>query len=193
MLVELVEDRPGREQVLGGAEGLLDRPQLLVAEHGFERVEIGVGAQHEDAVEPFVLLDLIGIDPEVILADRLQVAAIAGVADQRLVALGELPLQCGYDRSAIGGILRRLLMVRPDPSRLGFPHAYGYAMLTPRSFPRPWSVIEIPGGYRVDDASGKRLGYFYSWDDPNTAHLADVLTADEARRLAEEFAKLPES
>jgi hypothetical protein len=65
-------------------------------------------------------------------------------------------------------------------------------MLTPRSFPRPWSVIEIPGGYRVDDASGKRLGYFYSWDDPNTAHLADVLTGDEARRLAEEFAKLPE-
>jgi hypothetical protein len=26
-------------------------PQLLVAEHGFERVELGVGAQHEDAVE----------------------------------------------------------------------------------------------------------------------------------------------
>ena len=42
-LVELVEDRPGREQVLGGAEGLLHRPQLLVAEHGFERIEIGVG------------------------------------------------------------------------------------------------------------------------------------------------------
>ena len=84
------------------------------AEHGFERVEIGVGAQHEDAVEFFVLLDLIGIDPEVILADRLQVASITGVADQRFVALCELPLQCGYDRSAIGGILRRLLMVAAD-------------------------------------------------------------------------------
>src|SRR6478735_2724170 len=75
----------------------------------FERVEIGVGAQHEDAVEPFLLLDLIGVDREVILADRLQVASITGVADQRFVALCELPLQCGYDRSAIGGILRRLL------------------------------------------------------------------------------------
>jgi len=28
--VELVEDRPGREQMLGGAEGLLHGPQLLV-------------------------------------------------------------------------------------------------------------------------------------------------------------------
>jgi hypothetical protein len=33
-----VEDRAGREQVLGSAEGLLHRPQLLVTEHGFERV-----------------------------------------------------------------------------------------------------------------------------------------------------------
>jgi hypothetical protein len=65
----------------------------------------------EDAVEFFVLLDLIGIDPEVILADRLQVASITGVSDERFVALCELPLQCGYDRSAIGGILRRLLMI----------------------------------------------------------------------------------
>ena len=29
--------------VLGCSEGLLHRPQLLVAEHGFERVELGVG------------------------------------------------------------------------------------------------------------------------------------------------------
>jgi hypothetical protein len=40
--------------VLGGAEGLLNRPQLLVTEPGFERIEIGIGAQHEDAVEPFL-------------------------------------------------------------------------------------------------------------------------------------------
>jgi hypothetical protein len=68
-----------------------------------------------------------------------------------------------------------------------------HAMLAPRSFPRPWSVVEIPGGFRDDHANGKRLGYFYSWDDANAAHpLGDVLTADEARRMAEEFAKLPE-
>ena len=66
-------------------------------------------------------------------------------------------------------------------------------MPTPRGFPRPWCVVEIPGGFRVGDASGKRLGYFYSWDDPKALHpLDDVLTVDEARRMAEEFAKLPE-
>src|SRR5215475_6423454 len=57
---------------------------------------------------------LSGIDREVIFADCLQVTAIAGVADQRLVALGELPLQRGEDRGAIGGILLRLLMVAAD-------------------------------------------------------------------------------
>jgi hypothetical protein len=32
---------PNEKQVLGGSEGLLHSPQLLVAEHGFDRVEIG--------------------------------------------------------------------------------------------------------------------------------------------------------
>jgi hypothetical protein len=27
---------------------LLDGPQLLVAQHGLERVQVGIGAQHED-------------------------------------------------------------------------------------------------------------------------------------------------
>ena len=66
-------------------------------------------------------------------------------------------------------------------------------MAVARRFPRPWSVVEIPGGFRVDDASGKRFGYFYSWDDAKAVHpLGDVLTVDEARSMAEEFAKLPE-
>jgi len=97
--------------MLGGAEGLLHGPQLLVAQHGFERIEVGVGAQHEDAVEPLVLLNLVGIDREVIVADRLEIAAIAGVADQRLVAPCELAFQRGHDRGAIGGVLYGLLMV----------------------------------------------------------------------------------
>jgi hypothetical protein len=61
-----------------------------------------------------------------------------------------------------------------------------------RSFPSPWSIVEISGGYRVDDASGKRLCYFYSWDDPTAAYQADVLTGDEARRMAEDFTSLSE-
>jgi hypothetical protein len=122
-LVELVEDRPCRQQVLGGAEGLLLRPQLLVAEHGRKRIEVGIGPQHEDAVELGVLSDLVGIDREVIIADRPEVTAIAGIADQRLVALGELALQRGEDRSTIGGVLRGLLTRRSStatrtPSRI---------------------------------------------------------------------------
>jgi hypothetical protein len=65
-----MEDRPGREQVFGCSEGLLHRPQLLVAEHGFQRIEVGVGTQHEDAIEFLLLLDLVGIDCEVWTAPR---------------------------------------------------------------------------------------------------------------------------
>ncbi len=97
--------------MLGGAEGLLHHPQSLVGEHGLERVEIGIGAQYEDAVELLLLLDLVGVDGEALAADRFEVAAKAGIADERLVALGELALQRGHDRGAIGGVLLRLLMV----------------------------------------------------------------------------------
>jgi hypothetical protein len=54
------------------------------------------------------LLDLVGVDRKVLLADRLEVTPKTGVADQRLVAFGELALQYGHDRSAVGRILRRL-------------------------------------------------------------------------------------
>jgi len=64
--------------------------------------------------------------------------------------------------------------------------------MAPRSFPAPWTVIDIPGGYRVEDATGQALGYFYSWDDPSAKHQADVLTRDEALLMATNFAKVPE-
>ena len=50
--------------------------------------------------------------------------------------------------------------------------------MSSRRFPAPWSVVDIPGGFRVQDASGNPLCYFYSWD--------------EALHMAENFAKLPE-
>ena len=96
-LVEFMEDRPGREQVLGRTEGRLHGPELLVAQHGGERIEVGVGAQHEDAVELGVLLGLGGVDGEVAVAFGLEEAAEAGVADQRLVALGELTFEVGQE------------------------------------------------------------------------------------------------
>jgi hypothetical protein len=39
------------------------------AQHGGQRIEIGVGAQHEHAVEPGVFVSLAAIDREVTVAD----------------------------------------------------------------------------------------------------------------------------
>ena len=49
-LVKFVKDRPCGQQMLCCPEGLFDSPELLVAKHREQRVEIGVGAQHEHAV-----------------------------------------------------------------------------------------------------------------------------------------------
>lgn len=63
----------------------------------------------------------------------------------------------------------------------------------PRRFPAPWTVTEYDGScFFVDDASGQRLGTFYYRPDDNIARQAKTLTRDEARRMAANFAKLPE-
>ena len=56
----------------------------------FRRRLTDVGAQHENAVELPLLVDLVGVDGEALAADRLEVAAKAGIADECLVTLGEL-------------------------------------------------------------------------------------------------------
>jgi hypothetical protein len=55
----------------------------------------------------------------------------------------------------------------------------------------PWTVETIPGGLKVCDANGQSLAYVYSRENPNDAHMAKVLTQDEARRIASNIAKLP--
>ena len=63
--------------------------------------------------------------------------------------------------------------------------------MTNRHFPPPWTIERLPGGFKVIDANGQSLAYFYARDDNHDANTAGVLTMDEARRLASNFAKLP--
>ena len=56
----------------------------------------------------------------------------------------------------------------------------------------PWTVQRLPGGVKVIDVNGQSLDYFYARDNDNDASTAGVLTMDEARWMASNFAKLPE-
>jgi hypothetical protein len=60
-----------------------------------------------------------------------------------------------------------------------------------RRFPPPWTVEQIPGGYKVKDANGQSLAYIYGRETKADADIAYVLTMDEARRIAANIAKLP--
>lgn len=61
-----------------------------------------------------------------------------------------------------------------------------------RRFPAPWSVRELEQAFRVEDATGQAVAYTYFRKDENTARQAQVLTHDEAWRIAANIAKLPE-
>ena len=61
-----------------------------------------------------------------------------------------------------------------------------------RRFPPPWTVEKIPGGFKVVDANQQSLAYVYSREKVSDAQIANVLTKDEARRIASNIAKLPE-
>jgi len=64
--------------------------------------------------------------------------------------------------------------------------------MTSRRLPPPWTVEQIPGGFKVVDANGQSLAYVYARETPEQASIAKVLTFDEARRIAVNVAKLPE-
>jgi hypothetical protein len=49
-----------------------------------------------------------------------------------------------------------------------------------KPLPAAMLVTETLGAFRVDDANGQALGYFYFRDDENVARQAGVLTRDEA-------------
>jgi hypothetical protein len=68
------------------------------------------------------------------------------------------------------------------------------AIITPmRRFPPPWTIEENNNAcFIVRDSIGQALAYFYFEDEPGRRSAVKLLTRDEARRLAMNFAKLPE-
>ena len=58
-------------------------------------------------------------------------------------------------------------------------------------FPSPWRIVELPNGFAVEDATGRQIGVFYG-RAPNSAGHTGIMTMDEARQMAVDFASLPE-
>ena len=64
--------------------------------------------------------------------------------------------------------------------------------MTQRRFPPPWTVHESGESFHVKDANGQVLGYFYYEGEPSRRSNMGRLTRDEARRMAMNFAKIPD-
>jgi len=62
-----------------------------------------------------------------------------------------------------------------------------------RRFPRPWDIEEInKAAFVVRDNNGTALAYVYYEEEPDRRTAAGLLTRDEARRIAANFARLPD-
>jgi hypothetical protein len=61
-----------------------------------------------------------------------------------------------------------------------------------RGFPSPWTVEELNDCFVVRDANGQALGHFFYEEDHGRRSAAKLLSKDEARRIAVNFARLPE-
>ena len=62
-----------------------------------------------------------------------------------------------------------------------------------RRFPPPWTSEETEACFIVRDNTGRALAYVYYEKEPSRRASANLLTKDEARRVASNIAKLPNS
>ena len=62
--------------------------------------------------------------------------------------------------------------------------------MSARRFPPPWSVQELDACFIVIDSIGQKLAFVYFEDEPGRRSAAKLLTHNEARRVAENIAKL---
>jgi hypothetical protein len=64
--------------------------------------------------------------------------------------------------------------------------------MSKRRFPPPWTIVEANNAcFIVRDKNGQTLGYLYFAEEPGRRAAANLLTKDVARRMAVNFAKLP--
>jgi hypothetical protein len=62
-----------------------------------------------------------------------------------------------------------------------------------RRFPPPWTIEEMNDAcFIVRDKNGQALGYFCFDDEPSRRSVTERLIKGEARRIAANFAKLPD-
>jgi endo-1,4-beta-D-glucanase Y len=61
-----------------------------------------------------------------------------------------------------------------------------------RRFPSPWSAEDNGACFIVTDHNGQALAYVYYEEEPGRRTAANLLSRDEARRIATNIAKLPE-
>jgi len=63
----------------------------------------------------------------------------------------------------------------------------------PRRFPPPWTIEDTNGAcYVIRDHNGFAISYVYYETESGRRTAANLMTKDEARRIAANIAKLPE-
>ena len=63
---------------------------------------------------------------------------------------------------------------------------------SPRHFAAPWSIEELDTCFVVRDHDGQQLACVFFEEEPERRSAAKLLTKYEARRIAVNFARLPE-
>jgi hypothetical protein len=65
--------------------------------------------------------------------------------------------------------------------------------VTPRRFPPPWTIEDHNNAcFIVKDADGLAVAYVYYEEEAGRRTAANLMTKDEARRIAANIARLPE-
>ena len=65
-------------------------------------------------------------------------------------------------------------------------------MPSSRRFPPPWIVEDHLACFIIKDSNGRAIAYVYNKEEPGRQAGAKQLSKDEARRIATNFARLPE-